>query len=87
MLTRSFCTEDPKIKSKQQETDTHLVLHTKHEFNKGIQNVLAVGATADVMAFVVSKSRFKELSNIRKKGNKIIKELQICSYEAIFQVT
>ena len=54
MLTRSFSTEGPELKCNQEEAERHLVLHTKHACDNGIQNVVMVTEDSDIIALLLA---------------------------------
>ena len=56
MLARSFSTDVPELNSNQEEADTHLLMHTKHAYDSGIQNVLLVTEDKDIIALLLANA-------------------------------
>lgn len=56
MLTRSFFTEVPELKSNEEESYRRFVLHTKQACDSGIQNVLVVSEDTDAIALLLANA-------------------------------
>ena len=91
MLTRSFSTEVPELKSNQEEDVTRLVLHTKHPCVSSLQIVPAVSEDTDIIALLLdllNGQLFTYYIYFTVSKLKIVKDFQIFSSgEVVFQLT
>lgn len=91
MLTRSFSTEVPELKSNQEEDVTRLVLHTKHPCDSSLQIVPAVSEDTDIIALLLdllNGQLFTYYIYFTVSKLKIVKDFQIFSSgEVVFQLT
>lgn len=67
MLTRSFFTEVPELKSNEEESYRRFVLHTKQACDSGIQNVLVVSEDTDAIALLLANADLLYMVNYFEK--------------------